>query len=196
MTCKIERLTIENARKGDPSAFSEIYFALRGLIYGFSYRMLGDQGLAEDITQETFVFLLENFDKYAESRGELHSFLCGVARKKISAFLRKSGNRLEILSDDWNSFEESEVSAQTPLNNLLNRELEDVVEKKISALPALQREVLILRDMEDFSYKEIAEITETELGQVKIRLYRARKKMATALMPYLNQSGEQSYEKL
>lgn len=158
--------------------------------------MLGDQGLAEDITQETFVFLLENFDKYAESRGELHSFLCGVARKKISAFLRKSGNRLEILSDDWNSFEESEVSAQTPLNNLLNRELEDVVEKKISALPALQREVLILRDMEDFSYKEIAEITETELGQVKIRLYRARKKMATALMPYLNQSGEQSYEKL
>lgn len=138
--------------------------------------------------------MLENFEKYDETRGELNSFLCGVARRKIAAYLRKSGTRLEILSDDWSDLEESETFTQTPLNNLLSKELRDVIEEKIAQLPALQREVLVLRDIEDFSYKEIAEITEAELGQVKIRLYRARKKMAVELAPYLNRSGEQSYE--
>lgn len=68
MIRNIEKTIIENARSGDSAAFTEIYYALRGLIYGFSYRMLGEQSLAEDATQETFIFclkILKNMTKRA-----------------------------------------------------------------------------------------------------------------------------------
>lgn len=186
---------IEKANKGDSKAFSEIYFALRGIIYGFSSRMLGDFVTAEDVTQEVFLFFIENPHKFDAERGELLSFLCGVARNRILHRLRRDNFRAEILQEDLGEFDEPiDLNSCNPLKNLLDEELSEKVEAGIARLPFLQREVLVLREMEELSYEEIARITETEISAVKSRLFRARRNLAKELAPYWLTNEEKSYE--
>ncbi|NJM53221.1 MAG: RNA polymerase sigma factor [Blastocatellia bacterium] len=183
MAQKIKHQLIQKALNGDAGAFGEIYLTLRGSIYGFAYRMLRETSLAEDVTQEAFMFLLNNPHRFDSERGELLPFLCGVARIKIVQHLRKHSTKFEFYEEDLTKFDELDSFARNPLEILLNEELSEKIEKIIDNLPPVQREVLILREIENLTYAEIAEITDTELGQVKIRLHRARKSLANELRP-------------
>ncbi len=194
MKQQIENRQIEKAINGDADAFSEIYFALRGSIYGFAYRMLREVSIAENITQEAFMFLIENPNRFNTKKGEILPFLCGIARNKIIAHLRKHGTKLEVLEDDMGNFETLENSNEDPLKALLLEELTAKIEEKIAELAPYQREVLILREIEELPYLEIARITETDLNQVKIRIHRARKRLARELKPYLSETEEKYYE--
>ena len=182
---------IERAVEGDREAFGEIYFLLRDSIYGFAFRMTNETTIAEEITQEVFVFFIKYPAKFDSSRASLFTFLCGVARNKILNYLKKSGTRLEINNFETKDFENlTNGNGKSPLKNLLDAEFSRKVEEGLKNLSAFQRETLILREMEDFSYEEIAEITETEIGVVKSRLYRARRALAKELYPYLeNEKG-------
>lgn len=182
MAHRIEKQLIEKAANGDSKAFGEIYFALRGSVYGFAYRMLRETAMAEDITQEAFIFLIENPNRFDAERGELLPFLCGIVRNKIIQHFRKHGTKLEVFEDDFSKYDDFE-SSDNPLNQLLDIELNEKI-----------REVLILREMEELSYQEIARITDTDLNQVKVRLHRARKALANELKPYLVGSEEKYYE--
>ena len=195
MRNKIDKNLIEKAIKGDAKAFSEIYCALRGAIYGFSARMLADFTTAEDVTQEVFVFFIQNPQKYDIERGELLSFLCGVARNRILHRLRKEQSQIEILQEDLGGFDEPiDLTICNPLKNLLDAEFFEKVEAGIAKLPLLQREVLILREIEELSYEEISQITETQVSAVKSRLYRARRNLAKELTPYWSPNEEKNYE--
>ena len=194
MKQQIDKQLIDKAINGDAEAFSKIYFALRGSIYGFAYRMLLEVSIAENITQEAFMFLIENPNRFDATKGEILPFLCGIARNKIIAHLRKHGTKFETLEDDMGKFETHENSNENPLNDLLNEELIEKIEEKIAELAPYQREVLILREIEELPYLEIAKITETDLNQVKIRIHRARKRLAEELKPYLSETEEKYYE--
>lgn len=196
MAQKIKHQLIQKALNGDAGAFGEIYLTLRGSIYGFAYRMLRETSLAEDVTQEAFMFLLNNPHRFDSERGELLPFLCGVARIKIVQHLRKHSTKFEFYEEDLTKFDELDSFARNPLEILLNEELSEKIEKIIDNLPPVQREVLILREIENLTYAEIAEITDTELGQVKIRLHRARKSLANELRPYLAGGKGKNYEML
>jgi RNA polymerase sigma-70 factor, ECF subfamily len=192
---EIDKTLIKKATGGDAKAFGEIYFALRGAIYGFGYRMLNDCELAEDVTQEVFIFFIEHPEKYVESRGELLPFLCGVARNRIFHLLRKEKLQFEAFQDDLEDFPEiKDEIFSNPLTLLLDEELAEKVESGIAELPPLQREIFILREIESLSYQEIAEITETPIDSLKSRLYRARRTLAKGLKPYLNCQEEKKYE--
>jgi len=191
---QIDKQLIEKAINGNTEAFGKIYFALRGSIYGFAYRMLKDVSAAENITQDAFMFLIENPQRFDAAKGELLPFLCGIARNKIIAHLRKHGTKLETLEDEIGKFEALENSKDSPLNALLHQELTQKLEEKIAQLAPYQREVLILREIEELPYLEIAKITETDLNQVKIRIHRARKRLAKKLKSYLSESEEKYYE--
>lgn len=193
---QIANQLIKKALSGDAESFSQVYLLLRGSIYGFAYRMLKETALAEDVTQETFMFLLNNRQKFDSEKGELLPFLCGIARNKIVQHLRKHSTKFESYEDDLTQFDDLESYGRNPLDNLLNEELAEIIEEIILQLPAIQREVLILREIECLSYSEIARITETELGQVKIRLHRARKNLANELRPYFFTEKGKNYEML
>lgn len=196
MAQKIANQLITRALNGDAGAFGEVYLILRGSIYGFAYRMLKETSLAEDVTQETFMFLLNNPHRFDSERGELLPFLCGVARNKIIHHLRKHSTRFEFYEEDLTEFDDVDDFGSSPLEILLNEELTEKIEEIIANLPPVQREVLILREIEGLSYAEIAEITDTELGQVKTRLHRARKSLANELKPYLAGGKGKNYEML
>lgn len=191
MKKEIEQNLITRACNGDSEAFSKIYIVLKGSIYGFAYRMTNQVSISEEITQEVFMFFIKNPDKYKSECGSLFLFLCGVARNKILNHLKKSGTRLEI-----NDFETGQLENLTsgkgnsPLKTLLNKEFSEKLEECVARLSPFQREVLLLREMEELSYEEIAKITETDVGVIKSRLHRARRSLANELAPYLNGENE------
>ncbi len=192
---EIKQYLIEKAVCGDAEAFGEIYFLLRDAIYGFAFRMTNETAVAEDITQEVFMFFINYPEKFDPSRGTLFSFLCGVARNKVFNHLKKSGTRLETNNFETEEFENfTDRNGNSPLKNLLDKEFSAKVEECFAELSAFQREVLILREMEDFTYEEIAEITETDIGIVKSRLYRARRTLAQMLAPYMKNKEKKHYE--
>ncbi len=191
----IETKLIEKAAGGDAAAFGKIYFLLRDPIYGFAFRMLGDGSAAEDVTQETFIFFIENSEKYQAERGSLLSFLCGVARNRIMHLLRKSGKNLEVSQEETDDYvEPPDETGCDPLENLLEQELEIKVKEGLAKLPPLQREVIILREMQELSYEDIAKITGDDINAVKVRLYRARRNLACQIAPYLKTEKENCYE--
>ncbi len=192
MKREIEQNLIKRACNGDKEAFSEIYFSLKDSIFGFAFRMINKRGIAEEITQEVFIFFIENSDKYDFEKGNLFSFLCGVARNKILNHLKKSGTRLESNNFESERFENF-ANNHSPFRNLLNKEFSAKIEECMAELSPLQREVLLLRELEDLPYEEIAEITETSVGVVKGRLFRARRTLAKELTPYVK-SEEVLYE--
>jgi RNA polymerase sigma-70 factor (ECF subfamily) len=182
----IETELIEKAAEGDAAAFGKIYFLLRDPIYGFAFRMLGENSTAEDITQETFVFFIENSKKYQAERGSLLSFLCGVARNRILHHLRKNGDRFDQSQDEIDNFiEPADEFGRSPLEVLLEQELEIKVNESLAELPPLQREAIILREMQELSYEDIARITGDDVNAVKVRIYRARRNLARRIAPYL-----------
>ncbi|NNE98179.1 MAG: RNA polymerase sigma factor [Pyrinomonadaceae bacterium] len=186
MRQEVEKNLIDQSRAGDADAFSEIYSLLKDSIYGFAYRMTNEQPIAEEITQEVFIFFIENPDKYDSKQGRLFSFLCGVARNKALNHLKKSGTRLEANSLDEERIESlAGGNGNSPVNNVLDQEFSEKIEECVAQLSPFQKEVLILRELEDLSYEEIARITDTSVGVIKGRLHRARQTLAKILAPYI-----------
>lgn len=195
MKKEIKKELIERAVSGDAEAFAEIYFSLKDSIYGFAYRMTNNSAVAEEIAQEVFIFFIESPFKYRADQGSLFSFLCGVARNKILNYLKKAGTKLEMSNLNREDLENrTNGSGHSPLKNLLSREFEEKLIEGILALSHFQREAIILREMEEMSYSEIARVTETDINTTKARIYRARKNLAQHLTPYLNVEEEKYYE--
>jgi len=185
---------IERAASGDAEAFREIYFALRSPIYGFAYRMLNDAAKAEDIAQEVFIFFIEHSGKFDPERGSLFAYLCGVARNLVFAHLKKKRNHSETWLEEASEIE-SNGNGGSPLGLVLHRELSTKIGEKVASLPPIQREVIILRELCDLTYQEIAAVAETDVNTVKARLFRARRSLARELTPYLT-SSEEKYHAL
>lgn len=194
MKQEISQNLIRQAVGGDAEAFGEIYFSMRDGIYGFSYRMTNSREIAEEITQEVFMFFVRFPNKFDDSRGNLFSFLCGVARNKIFNHLKKSGVRLETNDIETKVLDLKTSNGKTPLKILLEKEFSLKLEEAVANLSPLQREVLILRESENLSYEEIALITQTETATVKSRLYRARRALMNDLAPYLKIGERRIYE--
>jgi RNA polymerase sigma-70 factor, ECF subfamily len=142
-------------------------------VYRFVWRMTGSAFAAEDITQEVFLLLLNQPDRFDPSRGELGSFLIGVARNLARKWLRGESRWSEI-DDDQFSIEPVEIA---------DREISEIVAEAVASLPPLQREVLLLAHYEGFSLEEIARAVNVEVGAVKSRLFRARQNLKRILAP-------------
>ncbi|MDQ4123888.1 MAG: RNA polymerase sigma factor [Acidobacteriota bacterium] len=191
----IEDSLIKKIALGDEAAFNEIYFRHRNRVFGFIYRMTVNKTLAEDITHETFMVLIEHPERYqAELGGSLLTFLCAIARKQVMNHLRRKHNG-DVWLDEFENFDFAEDETKgNPLANLLSRELAAQIDACVSALPPLQREVIVLREYEELSYEEIARVTESELGAVKARLHRARQTLAKQLAAYVAAPKDKCYE--
>ena len=191
MTNRDEDLVlVERIRQGDAESFSRLYERYRDRVYGFSYRMLGIQSTAEDVTHEVFLVLIQSPEKYEAERGSMLTFLCTIARNYILNQFRRRSYEVE------DSFDEKELALirdedeADPLSSLIERELTAKIDEYIALLPPLQREVIILRKFQELSYFEISLVTGTDVNVVKARLHRGRQSLAKNLAPYMISEGE------
>lgn len=186
-----DELLLKRAGNGEQAAFLELYERHRQPVFRFAYRLLGSVELAEDITHDCFVSLIRKPDNFRSERGSLRTYLFAAARNLALKHFRGSGREASL--DDLE--DETDYATAQPLGRLLNEELSIQVREAVLALPPLQREALVLFEYEGLSLNEIAQVTESEVGAVKGRLFRARERLRSALRPYLDSNKELNHSR-
>ncbi len=163
--------------------FRSAFHEHKDAVYRFAWRMTNSPVASEDIVQEVFLSLLRHPGRFDNTRGNLRSFLLGVARNVALKRWREE-NRWEALADN----ECSDDFIAQPVD-LTRGETAKIVGEAVRSLPPLQREVLVLAEYEGFSLEEIARTVEAEIGTVKARLYRARENLRRMLAPLKQANG-------
>lgn len=175
---------------GDEEALALLYRRRQGAIYRFALQMSGSTTIAEDVTQEVFLFLMRDGHLFDPNRGSVSAFLLGVARNHVLRRLRIE-HHLAPLGDD---FDDDAPMAQAssdicPLEDLTRAETIESVRKAVLSLPSKYREVVVLCELQDISYGETAEILGCAIGTVRSRLHRARALLLTKLRPAAEAEG-------
>src|SRR5215217_6407314 len=169
---------------GDEEALPLLYRRRQGSIYRFALHMSGSKTIAEDVTQEVFLFLMREGRLFDPARGSVSAFLLGVARNHVLRRLRVE-QHLAPLGDDFDDdVPQLHASAEVcPLEDLTRAETIEAVRKAVLSLPSKYREVVVLCELQDISYGETAEILGCAIGTVRSRLHRARALLVEKLRP-------------
>ena len=169
---------------GDEEALALLYRRRQGNVYRFALQMSGSKSVAEDITQEVFLFLMREGHVFDPARGSLSAFLLGVARNLV---LRRT--RVDHLLTPMGDDDDADVGVavlETDLrvvDELVRAETIELVRKAVLSLPAKYREVVVLCELQDVSYEEAAAILGCAIGTVRSRLHRARALLLAKLRP-------------
>lgn len=175
-------------RAGDAAAFQSLYRRHRNGLYAFALLHSGSAAVAADVVQEVFMGLLNDGYGFDPLKGRLANFLYGVTRNLVLRHARLSGRWVQPAgADDEDDGGASLAQADTaagPLARLLDDEAAEHLRRALAALAPRYRDVLILFELEDMSYQEIAEICQLQIGTVRSRLSRGRAALSKALAPY------------
>jgi RNA polymerase sigma-70 factor, ECF subfamily len=141
-------------------------------VYRVGRAVLADDALAEDLAQEAWVRVFERLEQF-EGRAVFSTWLTKIVLHEAWARARKAG-RLRPLPDDPAASDGFRSADPNPEERMLGIELRTHLESAIEGLPAIYREVLVLRDVEDLSTAETADLLRITESAVKVRLHRAR----------------------
>ena len=165
-------------KQGDEAAFTVLYRRHKDAVYRFALMLSGGSGLAADATQEAFLFLIRQPDRYDPARAALPAFLMGVARNHVR---RGQQDAPAASANDEDEETASPAHDTTPLSLLLAGETLAGLQAAILALPFAYRETLVLCDLQELPYLDVAAIVGCPVGTVRSRLNRARARLADAL---------------
>ncbi|HXF42870.1 MAG TPA: sigma-70 family RNA polymerase sigma factor [Pyrinomonadaceae bacterium] len=175
---------IARAIKGSSDDFELIVQRYQRPIISYVFRMLGDYEAALDVSQEVFIKVFNSLDKYS-SEFKFSTWLYRIAHNAAVDFLRRNSSNLQSIeaeNADGSQQIVLESPAAGPEAERERREWRNELEAVVRNLPAVYRELIILRHSQELSYDEIAEITGLPLGTVKNRLFRARELMREMLI--------------
>ena len=173
---------IARARDGDQSAFGLLFERHARPVLGFLYNQVGRRDVAEELTQETFVRAYRGLSGFRD-QARFSTWLFGIAKNVAREWTRsKDGGRLRSVEDRLVA---ADVSASSPVEELLGKELNTILESALQTLDEDRRAVFALKVFQQCSYQEIVEITGFSLAKVKIELHRARVEMRRCLHVYL-----------
>jgi RNA polymerase sigma-70 factor (ECF subfamily) len=182
------------ARGGDESAFAALYGRRQGGLFRFALQMSGSESVAEDVTQEVFMALLNEEIKFDPSRGALSSYLYGAARNQVLRRLERERNFVTLADEQGEQFvrthERQRDARPDPLAELSRRETVETVRQAVLALPIHYREVVVLCELQELSYAEAAVALRCAVGTVRSRLHRARALLCERLRGF--DEGEES----
>ncbi len=162
-------------------------------LYNYALRMTGDSDDADDLIQETYLKAFRFFDKF-ERGTNCKAWLFRILRNTyINSYRKKKKEPDKVDYDEIENYFEN-IKAPSADNSHTEKDifdnlLDDELSGAISALPEDFRTVIILSDIEGFSYEEIADFVDCPVGTVRSRLHRARKMMFTKLHKYASEKG-------
>ena len=174
------------AQKGDLEAFNQLVLSYQDRIFNLAARILGDNDLAEDITQNTFLTAYLNLPRFRN--GSFRSWLYRIATN-LCYDVHRRHKRYPVLSLENEVLAEERISplhdfsgsSIMPEMEVERRELEQVIQQALNRLDADQRTIVVLIDQQDFDYAEAAQILRIPIGTVKSRLARARLRLRQLL---------------
>jgi len=181
---------VRQCRTGDPQAWQQLVVSQHRRIYAICYRFTGSASDAEDLTQDVFLKLYRNLASFDVERGSFQTWVTTLARNLLVDHFRRT--RLERASDSLDAGYAGEDDGATPASQLADphpspeahasgMELKVRIQQALAQLSPELREAVILRDLEDMDYKEIAQVLRIPEGTVKSRISRGRGELARLL---------------
>jgi RNA polymerase sigma-70 factor (ECF subfamily) len=166
---------------GDEDAFQTLYRRCQGPVYRFVLHMSGSPAIAEDVTQEVFMTLIKDGNRFDPSRGTLPAYLLGIGRNLLLRRLQKERVFVTFAAGSDSGSSEPHrngngqhphlvVAAVDPVRN----EMIGRVRQAVLSLPPNYREVVVLCDLQEMSYEQAAAALRCALGTVRSRLHRGR----------------------
>ena len=176
-----EHLILAMARGGDVDAFNRLVAIHQDAVYGFSMSLTRQHAVADDVTQETFISAFRNISKM---RGDnVRGWLLRIARNKAYDYFRRQNRRREfsVDADDAVFAERLTSENPSPADVAMNFELREAIEHCVGALSHEHREVIVLIDVQGSSYDDASEVCGVNVGTIKSRLNRARRRVRDCL---------------
>lgn len=185
-----DRDLVARCRGGDEAAFDELVLRHQQRAFNVARQLLRDHEDATEVAQDAFVRIYRNINEF---RGEcefttwLHAIVSNLARNKHRWWKRR-GKGTTVSLDAPVTTDEGERTMQVAANTdapdlaVVKAEFVDLLGEKMAELPAVFREVLVLRNGKDMSYEQIAIALNCPVGTVKSRLVRAREALRTAMV--------------
>lgn len=180
----------QRARTGEWEAFETLVNRLQPRVYQLAYRIVRQQQDAEDVTQQTFISVMENLEKFREESA-VSTWVLRIATNHALQVLRKRRGRKTIAldqpvgdGDDYASVPMPDFVAQwreNPEDLVQRAEVKQVLHKALDELDPKYGIVFVLRDIEGYSTQETAEVLELSQSNVKVRLLRARMQLREQL---------------
>lgn len=195
---KSDRDLVLACQKRDPAAFEELVKRHQRTVFALLYQLAPDWTDTSDLAQEVFIRVWRSINNL-RNPSSFRGWLTQIVTNLFYDELRRRPRRLPTVSMDEGldaDAEEGESATRDipdvsmlPDENVLNRELSEVIREAMAKLPEQFRTAIVLREVEGLSYEEIAILTKTEMGTVKSRIARARTKLQELLQPYLQRTG-------
>ncbi|HEX3985036.1 MAG TPA: RNA polymerase sigma factor [Acidobacteriaceae bacterium] len=184
------QVLVERCLKGDSFAWTELVKAHHRRVYGLCYRFTGSANDAEDLTQEVFLKVYGNLTAFDLNRGSFQTWITTMTRNLlVDHFRRSRAQRVtdsmdagwEGDSDDIPLMQRLADSGPTQHDKAVQKEIEKMVQEALTRISPELREAVILRDLQDLDYKEIALVLRIPEGTVKSRISRGRAELARIL---------------
>jgi RNA polymerase sigma-70 factor, ECF subfamily len=154
----------------DPGAFEVFYDRHGGVAYSLAYRIVGERGAAEDVTQEAFISIWRSGARYDAARGSVRTWMLGIVRNRAIDALRSKSSGAPKLNFDDDSILEHRPAPERTESEALRRETAAEVRGALDELPGEQSKVIELAYFGGFSHSEIAGMLGVPLGTVKGRM--------------------------
>lgn len=170
---------VRKAKSGDEAAFTELMERHQDRVYRHALRMLGNTQDAEEVLQDTFLQVFRNLGRF-EERSRFSTWIYRIATNEALMRLRRSTRRREVFLEETplgeveRASEEVREFARSALDDVMDRETDEILTKALADLPDEYRVVFVLRDVDDLSNAEVAEILGLSVPAVKSRLHRSR----------------------
>lgn len=179
---------VRRAREGDYGAFEALFERYRTMAYRFAYQMVGRRDDAEDVVQEAFVRAYQNLHRYRDE-AKFTTWLLRIVTNLCTDEARKHQRRTALEQQesagalDWMTIGDTD----DPVQNLEDDRRKMALRKAMAALPAHHRTMIVLRDIEEKEYPEIANIVGCTVGGAKLRVLRARRALRDRIAPLLGE---------
>jgi RNA polymerase sigma-70 factor (ECF subfamily) len=184
-TDALQRLADEDlmplVERKDATAFEIVYDRHGGAAYSLAYRIVGDRGTAEDVTQEAFLSVWRSGARFDRTRGSVRTWLLGVVRNRAIDALRRQATRAPTVELELDRLPDRSPTAQLTDTEALRHEAAREVRGALAALPADQLKVIELAYFGGLTHSEIAQALGMPLGTVKGRMRLAMDKIRSTL---------------
>jgi RNA polymerase sigma-70 factor, ECF subfamily len=181
---------VKLARDGDFDAFEILFERHRNMVYRFAYQMLNKRDDAEDMVQEAFIRAYQNLNRYrdeAKFSTWLLRIVSNLCTDQVRTHQRRTNleKREAVGALDWMT----EGTFENPIENLEQDRRRIALRKAIDALPAHHKMMIVMRDIEEREYSDIAAVCNCTMGGAKLRVLRARRALRDRISPLLGEDN-------
>ncbi len=182
-TLDADSTLVERCLSGDDSAWEALVRLHTRRVYGLCYRFTGRDSEAQDLTQDVFLRVFRALGGFRSSEGSFATWLTRLTRNLLIDHYRRTRHEraTDSIDDQLPRVEEGFISVNRPDAALAGREASELLQGALAKLSPELRETIILRDLQEMEYREIADILAIPEGTVKSRLNRGRAELARLL---------------